>query len=61
MFRAQYPDHRFIVKELDNANSIHAFNRFEKEGHIEHFQCHFRPVVLARDALYAPSTPTIQD
>ena len=28
-FKAQYPHHRFIIEELDNANSIHAFNRFE--------------------------------
>ena len=30
-FRAQYPHHRFIIEELDNANSIHVFNRFKKE------------------------------
>ena len=29
-FRAQYPNHHFIVEELDNPNSIHAFNRFEE-------------------------------
>ena len=28
-FKAQYPNHSFIMKELDNANSIHAFNKFE--------------------------------
>ena len=33
-FSAQYPHHRFIIEELENANSIHAFNRFEEEGHI---------------------------
>ena len=27
-FEAQYPHHRFIMEELDKANSIHAFNRF---------------------------------
>ena len=31
-FRAQYPHHRFIIEELDNANSIHAFNRFQEKG-----------------------------
>ena len=31
-FKAQYPHHRFIIEELDKANSIHAFNRFEKKG-----------------------------
>ena len=30
-FRAQYPHHRFIIEELNNANSIHVFNRFKKE------------------------------
>ena len=59
-FRAQYPHHRFIIEELDNANNIHAFNRFE-EGYIERFQCHFRLVDLARYALYALATPTIHD
>ena len=33
-FRVQYPHHRFIIEELDNANSIHAFNRFEEEEHV---------------------------
>ena len=60
-FRAQYPHHGFMVEELDNANSIHAFNRFEKEGHVERFQCHFRLVDFARDALYALATPIIHD
>ena len=25
-FKAQYPHHRYIMEELDNRNSIHAFN-----------------------------------
>ena len=33
-FRAQYPYHKLIVEDVDNANSIHAFNRFEGEGQI---------------------------
>ena len=41
-FGAQYPHHRFILEGLDNANNVHAFNRFEEEGYIERFQCHFR-------------------
>ena len=60
-FRAQYPHHGFIIKELENANSIHAFNQFEEERHVKHFQCHSRIVGLARDALYALTTPTIHD
>ena len=58
-FRAQHPHHKFIIKELDNANSIHAFNRFKEEGYVERFQCHFRLADLARDALYALAKPTI--
>ena len=60
-FRAQDPHRRFIVEELDNANNIHAFNRFKEEGHVERFQCHFRLVDLAHDAFYALGTPTIRD
>ena len=37
-FKAQYPHHKFIIEELDNANSIHAFNRFEEKGYVERFQ-----------------------
>ena len=58
-FSAQHPHHRFIIEELDNANSIHEFNRFEDEAFVERFQCHFRLADLARDALYALVTPTI--
>ena len=60
-FRVQYPHHKFIIKELDNANCIHAFNQFEEEGHVERYQCHFRLVDLAHDALYALVTPAILD
>ena len=34
-FKAQYPHHRFIMEESDNANSIHAFNRFEEKEFVE--------------------------
>ena len=60
-FKAQYPHHRFIMEELDNANSIHAFNRFEEKGYVERFQCHFRLVDIPRDVLYALATPAIQE
>ena len=33
-FDQHFPDHEVIV-EIDNPNSIHAFNRFEEEGHAE--------------------------
>ena len=60
-FKAQYLHHRFIMEELDNANDIHAFSRFEEKGYVEHFQSHFRLVDILRDALYALAMPTIQE
>ena len=54
--KAQYPHHRFIIEEQDNANSVHAFNRFEKKGYVERFQCHFRLADILRDGLYALAT-----
>ena len=45
------------MKGLDNANGIHAFNRFEEEGFVERFQYHFRRVDIPGDALYALATP----
>ena len=45
---------------MDNANSVHAFNRFEEKGYIERFKCHFRLANILRHALYALVTPAIQ-
>ena len=59
-FKVQYPHHRFIMKELDNANSIHVFNRFEEKRYVNRFQCHFRLVDIPRDVLYALAMPAIQ-
>ena len=39
------------LRQLDNTNTIHAFNWLEEKGHVD----------LARDALYALGIPTIQD
>ena len=60
-FQTQYTHHRFIMEELDNANSIHAFNRFEENRYVERFQCHFRLVDIPCDALYALATSAIQE
>ena len=60
-FKTQYPHHRFIMEELDNANRIHAFNRFEEQGFVERFRCHFRLVDILHDALYALATPVIHE
>ena len=59
-FKAQYSHHRFIIEELDNADSIHVFNRFEEKGYVERFQCHFRLFDIPRDVFYALATPAIQ-
>ena len=56
-FKAQYPNHRFIMEELDNEIGIPALNRFEEEGFVEHFQCHFRFADNTSDAFYALATP----
>ena len=52
-FRTQYRNHKFIVEEMDNANNIHAFNRFEEQVCIERRHCHFRLVGLGFEKLYA--------
>ena len=44
-FDQHFPDYKVIV-ELDNSNSIHAFNRFKEEGHPERKYNHFRLIVL---------------
>ena len=56
--KVQY--HRFIIEELDNANSIHAFSRFEEKDYVERFQCLSRLVDIPCDVLYALATPAIQ-
>ena len=60
-YKAQYPHQRFMLEELDNANSIHAFNRFEENEYVERFQCHFRLVDILRDVSYALAIPAIQE
>ena len=46
---------------MDNPNSIHAFNRFEEEGHAEQKWNHFRLLDLTREELYAMGVPAIFD
>ena len=46
-FDRHFPDHEIIV-EIDNPNSIHAFNRFEDEAHAEQIYNHFRLIDLTR-------------
>ena len=55
-----FPDHEVIV-ETDNPNSIHAFNRFEEEGHAERKYNHLRLIDLTPEELYALEVPAILD
>ena len=59
-FDQYLPDHEVIVK-IDNSNSIHAFNKFEEEGHAERKDNYFRLIDLTREELYAMGVPGILD
>ena len=59
-FERHFPNHEIIV-ELDNPNSIHTFNRFEEEEHVERKYNHFRLIDLTRDDLYDMGIPAIED
>ena len=56
----KFPNSEEIVV-IDNPNAAHAFNRFEEEGHIERFQCHFKLLVLTRDDLCDLGVPAIEE
>ena len=45
--------------EINNPNSIHAFNRFEEEGHVERRYNHFRLIDLTREELNILGVPAI--
>ena len=59
-FDPHFPDQEIIV-EIGNPNSIHAFNRFEEEGHVERRYNHFRLIHLTRKELYVMGVPAILD
>ena len=59
-FDRHFPDYE-IIMEIDNLNSIHAFNRSEEEGHAERKYNHFRLIDLTREELYAMGVPAILD
>ena len=50
-FHQHFPDHEVIV-EIDSPDSIHAFNRFEEEGHVERRYSNFRLIDLTREELH---------
>ena len=56
----QFSDSEEIVV-IDNPNSVHVFNRFEEEGHVERYGCHFKLVDLTREDLYDLGVPAIQE
>ena len=55
-----FPDHEVIV-EIGNPNNIHAFNRFEEEGHAERKYNHFRLIDITREELCTMGVPDILD
>ena len=57
-FDQHFPDHEVIV-EIDNPNSIQAFNRFKEEEHAEPRYNHFRLIDLTREELHAIGVPAI--
>ena len=59
-FDRHFPDHEIIV-EIDNPNGIHAFDRFEEEGHAERRYNHFRLMDLTGEDLYTMGVPAILD
>ena len=50
-FDRHFLDHEVIV-EIGSPNSIHMFNRFEEEGHVEQRYNHFRLINFTRKKLY---------
>ena len=47
--------------EIENPNSIHAFKRFEEEGHVEQECNHFSLIDLTQEESYAMRVPAILD
>ena len=44
-----------------NPNSVHAFNRFEEEDHVETYECHFRLNDLKRNKLHDMAVPVAEE
>ena len=60
MINRHFPDHEVIV-EIESANSVHAFNRFEEQGHVERRYNHFRLIDLTREDSHIMGVPGILD
>ena len=50
-FDQHFPDHE-VIAEIDNPNSIHAFNWLEEERHAEQKDNHLWLIDLTREELY---------
>ena len=50
-FDRHFLDHE-VIMEIGSPNSIHMFNRFEEEGHVEQRYNHFRSINFIRKKLY---------
>ena len=50
-----------VIVEIDGPSSIHAFKRFEEEGHAERRYDNFRLIHLTREELYTMGIPAILD
>ena len=59
-FDWHFPDDE-VIAEMDNPNSIYAFNRFEEKGHAEQKDNHLRLIDLRWEELYAMGVPGILD
>ena len=59
-FDRHFTDHEIIVT-IGNPNGIHAFNRFEEEGHAERRYNHLRLIDLKREELYVMGVHAILD
>ena len=56
----KYKNYDNVIVELDCANSIVSFNRFEEDGFVERKYNHFRLLQdLTRDDLYDMGIPAI--
>ena len=59
-FDRHFPDDE-VIAEIDNPNSIYAFNRFEEKGHAERKYNHFRLTDLIRQELFDMRVPILDD
>lgn len=50
-----------ISVEFDNTNSIHGFDRFEEDSHIERKHNNFKLIGLTREELYTTELPAMLD